>query len=973
MADAGADQTVDINTVVTFDGSGSRAHAGRTIASYYWNFGSGAIPATGTGISPSCTYSTHGEKTVTLTVTDSGLDADSDMMSVTVKAPPVADAGSDKEVYLNSNTNSVSVSFDGSNSYDPDGGTLTYAWGFGDGSTGSGATPSHTYTSTGTYNVTLTVTDDEQVETSGSLTVTVQPDPGVLTAEAGPNQTVSVDSTVTFDGSGSYAPVGRTIDTYAWNFRDGNTGSGVEATHVYSTSGVYSVTLTITDDQGVQAMDTITVTVFKGTLHVDTNRLVISENPPSGTSDGSGTDGASGSSGAGGEDRTRSVPRTNTKTTDTTPPPVNLAPSTANITCDVLFAGFTPTSVSAEIHCGTALDATTLVKEITMTETIGGSDSYTVSWDGTDGTGALVGDGDFQIVGVVNHQANSHRSAAQTVSVNNVSVTVEILVAGEDDPEGTLDSSKYAAVDTEYDSTKKKGPETDEDITKDDTIPATIYYSIYGAGIEGKYSETYLKITREGSPASLSRFLGANLSGHGLSYEWDGRFPGDSPYGVVRAQIIVEVDVDGPAPGTTTPEQDFNRKTEQTYMSAHHDITVYSFPVAVAGEDKIVALKPKTDDPTTYSAMVNFDGSNSHDPDDILNIHGEVEEHSYSWEFPGGDPESSTASIASTEYTTPGEKFATLSVTDNDRNPHASERLKDKDTVKVTVAKITPVLTPKDNFQGRSNSRFGIEEPIKLSYNIEPSNVTAAELGGLKWEIESGGGQLEEIEDPNDPAKYSYVAPDTPGKVTLKLVIESGPSAGVLLTREIEVVKPTGRLVKPPNLPIGHKKGEFSVGFTALIYLGPKDVSFSHLLFREREACPSPITGYFRQNIPPQNWNHRLGSWRNIADGNITTGCQAGIDRIATRIKAGNWSPGEHTWIIPWEVGRQVQKTGDDGVTHRSIERVMEFTNVLMRASSRDSSGTAYIEKAGVGPFSATIGSPTVIPDDQWTHWNYTD
>ena len=84
-AQAGRDQAVDVNTTVTFDGSGSRALAGRTIASYSWNFGSDATPATGTGVAPSCTYSSSGAKTVTLTVTDSGGDADSDTTIVTVR------------------------------------------------------------------------------------------------------------------------------------------------------------------------------------------------------------------------------------------------------------------------------------------------------------------------------------------------------------------------------------------------------------------------------------------------------------------------------------------------------------------------------------------------------------------------------------------------------------------------------------------------------------------------------------------------------------------------------------------------------------------------------------------------------------------------------------------------------------------------------------------------------------------------
>ena len=89
-ARAGSDQTVDIDTDVNFDGSASFTLAGRTInttSGYSWNFGSDADPATSIGVSPSCTYSTTGAKTVTLTVTDSAGDTRSDTMIVTAKEP----------------------------------------------------------------------------------------------------------------------------------------------------------------------------------------------------------------------------------------------------------------------------------------------------------------------------------------------------------------------------------------------------------------------------------------------------------------------------------------------------------------------------------------------------------------------------------------------------------------------------------------------------------------------------------------------------------------------------------------------------------------------------------------------------------------------------------------------------------------------------------------------------------------------
>lgn len=53
---------------------------------------------------------------------------------------------------------------------------------------------------------------------------------------------------VTFDASGSSDPDGA-ITSYSWNFGDGNTGSGMSQCHTFPV-GSYTVTLTVTDDQG---------------------------------------------------------------------------------------------------------------------------------------------------------------------------------------------------------------------------------------------------------------------------------------------------------------------------------------------------------------------------------------------------------------------------------------------------------------------------------------------------------------------------------------------------------------------------------------------------------------------------------------------------------------------------------------------------------------------------------------------------
>jgi PKD repeat protein len=85
-------------------------------------------------------------------------------------------------------------------------------------------------------------------------------------ADAGPDQTVYVNATVYFDGSGSSDPDGDTI-TYSWDFDRSNgisrDATGANVSHVYTVTGVYRVTLTVSD--GVQfGTDETNITVRSG-------------------------------------------------------------------------------------------------------------------------------------------------------------------------------------------------------------------------------------------------------------------------------------------------------------------------------------------------------------------------------------------------------------------------------------------------------------------------------------------------------------------------------------------------------------------------------------------------------------------------------------------------------------------------------------------------------------------------------------
>ena len=70
----------------------------------------------------------------------------------------------------------------------------------------------------------------------------------------------ATDLSVTFNASGSSDSDG-TISSYAWNFGDGATGSGVTPSHTYASAGIRTVTLTVTDDDGAKGSTSESVTV----------------------------------------------------------------------------------------------------------------------------------------------------------------------------------------------------------------------------------------------------------------------------------------------------------------------------------------------------------------------------------------------------------------------------------------------------------------------------------------------------------------------------------------------------------------------------------------------------------------------------------------------------------------------------------------------------------------------------------------
>nr|WP_172635214.1 disaggregatase related repeat-containing protein [Methanomethylovorans hollandica] len=187
--------------------------------------------------------------------------------STAVDNLPVANAGADKTAMAGS-----TVIFNASASTD-DKGIASYSWDF-DLSNGITAeattmTASHIYPVAGTYTATLTVIDTSGQVSTDTVQVTVSEmsvdNPPI--ANAGIDKTVTVGSSVTFDGSASTDDKG--IASYSWDF-DLSNGITTEATtmaasHIYASPGTYTVTLTVTDTAGHVATDTLQVVVSSAT------------------------------------------------------------------------------------------------------------------------------------------------------------------------------------------------------------------------------------------------------------------------------------------------------------------------------------------------------------------------------------------------------------------------------------------------------------------------------------------------------------------------------------------------------------------------------------------------------------------------------------------------------------------------------------------------------------------------------------
>jgi PKD repeat protein len=263
VADIVVDGSVSVTAgqSISFSGESSYDSDG-SVETFYWNFNDGI---TSSAVTADHSFMAAGTYDVSLTVTDNKGESHTATITITVTPTATNQAPTAVLSVTPSQNNMVNdtLTFSSSGSTDSDGTIASYEWNFGDGSVGAEPNPTHVYTAAGTFNVSLTITDDDGVADIAAISVIVS-GPGnqapSAVAVVDPTDGININDILTFSSSGSTDSDG-TISTYLWDFDDDFTSSDQNPTHTYTAGGTYTISLTVTDNEGAAGSTTFIVTV----------------------------------------------------------------------------------------------------------------------------------------------------------------------------------------------------------------------------------------------------------------------------------------------------------------------------------------------------------------------------------------------------------------------------------------------------------------------------------------------------------------------------------------------------------------------------------------------------------------------------------------------------------------------------------------------------------------------------------------
>ncbi|MFC7096240.1 PKD domain-containing protein [Halobaculum marinum] len=279
LVDAGLDREVDRGAVVWLDGGGTNDPDGEVVT-YEWTIrtpaGETIAPEDADAVSTSFTAAETGRYEVTLTATDDHGATRSDTLYVDVtdstaddsandsgaNDPPVGGIRGPDTVVTGESATFVAAVFD------PDGEITSYAW--SDGQSGREITKPVEVPAGETFSFSVRVTDDDGATETFRKSVRVvaadadgdgSTDPDNTAPRAwieGPDR-VAVGETTSFVLHGSDAD--GTVVSHEWTAPSG--GSGAVIRHTFGSAGTYTVSGTVTDDDGATANASTTVEVYE--------------------------------------------------------------------------------------------------------------------------------------------------------------------------------------------------------------------------------------------------------------------------------------------------------------------------------------------------------------------------------------------------------------------------------------------------------------------------------------------------------------------------------------------------------------------------------------------------------------------------------------------------------------------------------------------------------------------------------------
>jgi hypothetical protein len=275
VANAGPDQSVSTNSLVSLDGNRS-VDANQDQLTFLWEIssrpqGSNVTLSSSNGSTTTFSPDEDGTYVVSLVVNDGIAHSILDevvIVSTTGNSAPTANAGPDQNILTGEN-----AILDGRASSDPDQDTLTYEWTLIDQPSGSSSVINDSGSAIanistdidGVYELQLTVSDG-QLERSDSIEITSTSLNVAPIANAGPDQSVSTNSLVTLDGSGSRDDDNDAL-SFVWQFLSVpinssavlNSTSAISPTFTSDIDGTYVLQLRVSDSITNSELDSISV------------------------------------------------------------------------------------------------------------------------------------------------------------------------------------------------------------------------------------------------------------------------------------------------------------------------------------------------------------------------------------------------------------------------------------------------------------------------------------------------------------------------------------------------------------------------------------------------------------------------------------------------------------------------------------------------------------------------------------------